>query len=177
MEYNRALKIAESIITRLQPHCERIKIAGSLRRQKQDVHDIEIVCIPKKISVKEGLWEWKEYNCEGFVKAVNSYLHIKGDALTGKYMQRGFSLGVGNDNVINLDIFTATPENWGFIYAIRTGSDRYSKRLVTQAKRFGYAMKDGTVYDLQRKPLRIEQEKDFFKICREKWIDPQYRVA
>lgn len=43
-----AKTIALEIYELLKPHCERIKIAGSIRREKAFVNDIEIVCIPKK---------------------------------------------------------------------------------------------------------------------------------
>ena len=43
MEYNKALEIAEKTKAQLAPYCERIEIAGSIRRKKPDVGDIEIV--------------------------------------------------------------------------------------------------------------------------------------
>jgi len=42
-----AITLAESIVTALAPGCSRIAIAGSVRREKPEVGDIEIVCIPR----------------------------------------------------------------------------------------------------------------------------------
>lgn len=42
-----AQKRAEKIVTWLAPYCERIQIAGSIRRERPLCNDIDIVCIPK----------------------------------------------------------------------------------------------------------------------------------
>ncbi|MEW6287659.1 MAG: hypothetical protein AB1509_15670 [Chloroflexota bacterium] len=42
-----AQKIAARVIDALAPHCQRIEVAGSIRRQSPQVGDIEIVCQPK----------------------------------------------------------------------------------------------------------------------------------
>lgn len=48
MEYQKALEYAELFKERLAPACIRIEIVGSVKRaDKQDVHDIEILLIPK----------------------------------------------------------------------------------------------------------------------------------
>ena len=48
---SRALKIATCILRNIYPSCEVANIAGSIRRLKHDVKDIEIVCVPKRIKV------------------------------------------------------------------------------------------------------------------------------
>ena len=42
----RAQVVAAEVVALLAPACERIEIAGSVRREKTDVGDIEIVCTP-----------------------------------------------------------------------------------------------------------------------------------
>jgi DNA polymerase/3'-5' exonuclease PolX len=46
--YPVVLPIAGRIVEALRPYCERIEIAGSLRREKPMVGDIEIVAIPRR---------------------------------------------------------------------------------------------------------------------------------
>src|SRR5215471_6986088 len=41
-----ARKVAEQLVAELAPRCERIEIAGSLRRGKAEVGDIEILYVP-----------------------------------------------------------------------------------------------------------------------------------
>ncbi|NIN36317.1 MAG: hypothetical protein GTO60_14990, partial [Gammaproteobacteria bacterium] len=38
--------IAEQLVSAFAEHCERIEIAGSIRRLRPDIGDIEIVAIP-----------------------------------------------------------------------------------------------------------------------------------
>jgi len=47
MELEKAKAIAEQIRVLLRPACNRIEIAGSIRRRKPEVGDIELLCIPK----------------------------------------------------------------------------------------------------------------------------------
>ncbi|WP_157470943.1 hypothetical protein [Gracilimonas tropica] len=50
-----ATKIARRLTQLMAPHCYRVEVAGSVRRQKAEVSDIEIVAHPKKYWVKEDL--------------------------------------------------------------------------------------------------------------------------
>lgn len=47
MEWSKAIGYARDVKLLLQPCCDRIEIAGSLRRLRSEVHDIEIVTKPK----------------------------------------------------------------------------------------------------------------------------------
>jgi DNA polymerase/3'-5' exonuclease PolX len=43
MKLERAQEIADQVIKRLYPYCQRIKVAGSVRRQKPEPSDIELL--------------------------------------------------------------------------------------------------------------------------------------
>lgn len=160
MQLQKAKKIAENILSELKPHCERIEIAGSIRRQKPNVKDIEIVAIPKPYDV--GLFE------SGIATVVNKWQKVKGE-LPCKYTQRILPDG------INLDLFFATKDNWGLIFAIRTGSADYShKILATRWVKFGYKSKDGMLTrDNETYPVR--EETDLYKILNLEWTEPTER--
>ena len=49
MILNAALVFAWSVLESLSPYCKVIDIAGSVRREKPEVKDIEIICVPKVI--------------------------------------------------------------------------------------------------------------------------------
>jgi DNA polymerase/3'-5' exonuclease PolX len=51
--YADAMPIAQKFVTFLERHCTRIVIAGSLRRKRQMVSDIEILFISKITSVPD----------------------------------------------------------------------------------------------------------------------------
>ena len=160
MELQKALNIAEKVKSLLAPHCERIEIAGSIRRQKPNVKDIEIVAIPKHFET--GLFE------SGIATVVNKWDKVKGE-LPCKYTQRILPDG------IKLDLFFAERGNWGLIYAIRTGSAEYShKVLATQWVKRGYKSEGGYLLYNGRKILVLEEE-DLFKRIGVPFVEPEFR--
>ena len=160
MEFQRAYTIAEKTLEQLKPHCERIEIAGSIRREKPWVGDIEIVAIPKPYGV--GLFE------SGIATIVNRWRKVRGE-LPCKYTQRVLPEG------INLDLFFATPGNWGLIFAIRTGSAKFShKVLASRWVALGFKSIDGMLTK-DGKTIPIYEERDLFELLKLKWIDPKNR--
>jgi DNA polymerase/3'-5' exonuclease PolX len=167
MNLIQATKIAERVKSELAPHCERIEIAGSIRRRKPEVGDIEIVCIPRTCEI--GLFLGSEIEIDpGFCHRVEHWPAIKGKP-TGKYTQRQLPDG------IVLDLFMATRDNWGLIYAIRTGSADYSHHVLASAwVRAGYHSMDGMlVKDNHKIPVR--EERDLFALIGLPWADPWER--
>lgn len=131
MKLEEALPIAERVKALLAPHCDRIEIAGSIRRKRAEVKDIEIVAIPKPYQT--GLF------ADGIAPIVNQWKAVKGE-LPCRYTQRILPEG------IKLDLFFARPENWGLILAIRTGSADYSRMLAATWKSKGYHSEDGILH-------------------------------
>ena len=166
MNYAEALHIAEKLKADLAPYCERIEIAGSVRRKKpENIKDIEIICIPKMF-VRERTLMGDDVLGSCLDVAIATILIREWGAKCikngGKYKQVELPWS-------KLDLFITTPECWGVIFAIRTGPADYSKWLVTSqsyggALPFGYCVKDGRVsYDgvlLQATP----EEDDFFRL-------------
>jgi DNA polymerase/3'-5' exonuclease PolX len=161
MIYKDAIKIAEAVKEQLIPHCERIEIAGSIRRKKLDVKDIEIVAIPKPYEI--GLFE------SGIATVINRWEKVKGE-LPCKYTQRILPEG------IKLDLFFAEPRNWGLILAIRTGSADYShKVLATGWVSAGYKSVNGVLTTLTDQKIVVAEEIDLFKLIGVPYTEPKYR--
>ena len=154
MEYEQALQIAERVKQELKPYCERIAIAGSIRRKKPEVKDIEIVAIPND-RFEIGL-------------IINKWKKIKGN-VDGKYMQRELPEG------IKLDLFFANEKNWGYIFAIRTGSAEYShKVLATGWLKAGYKGVDGMLTK-NKQEIEVREEEDLFKLIGVEYVEPRLR--
>jgi len=156
MQLEEAKKIADKYIEILYPYCSRIEIAGSIRRKKSEVKDIEIVCI-KQIDDLGGMFE----------DTVNQWQKVKGEP-TGKYTQRILPEG------IKLDLFMATPENWGNIFLIRTGNWQFSKQIMIRALNMGLKQRDGYLWKGE-KMLECREENDIFKILKLDFILPKNR--
>ena len=129
--FNRAHKAASYILQLLMPHCEVIHVAGSIRRMKAEIKDIEIVCIPKREFIQKGLFTdvGDHLIIKDFTEALVTIQQtiIKGD-INGRYMQMitASQLCPG----IKLDLFMPAPEDYYRMLAIRTGSADYSRSVI-----------------------------------------------
>jgi DNA polymerase/3'-5' exonuclease PolX len=138
MHHAEALSLAEEALNALAPHCERIEIAGSVRRMKPDVKDIEICAIPRMVPA--GLFGDTLEVDPAFCATVNQWPKVKGEP-TGKYTQRVLPGGM------KLDLFIATADNWGWQLALRTGSADFNQRVMLPAlKARGYVLDEGAIW-------------------------------
>jgi DNA polymerase/3'-5' exonuclease PolX len=165
MKYEDALNIANKYVEILKPYCDKIMIAGSIRRKKSFVDDIEICCIPKSKMVPVGLFEELQRD-PGFVDLINSMLRAKGNG-GGKYTRLILKEG------ISLDLFMTSQEQFGVIFMIRTGSAEYSKRMVTEIKP-KFWVEGGYLWGYSGK-IPCPEEEDFFRITGAEFIPPALR--
>jgi DNA polymerase/3'-5' exonuclease PolX len=168
-----AQPLAEKIRDTLKPYCERIEIAGSIRRQRPMVGDIEIVCIPRCQTDLFGnpgasLLPW-------FLgELVNESRLLPGDKNGEKYKEYYIPAIDG----LKLDLFITSPECWSVIFAIRTGSASFSRRLVTQKEKGGWLpshlqVKGGRIWD-GNELVNLATERDFLELCGG-WVEPTER--
>jgi DNA polymerase/3'-5' exonuclease PolX len=166
MLLDQATAFAERVKAQLAPHCERIEIAGSIRRRKADVGDIEIVCIPKSTVAGHRSVQW-------VLAVIGAGRPMKGDPRKAKYVQ--FETRAGDGPIINVDVFTATAENWGLIYAIRTGSADYAHRVLACGwVRNGYHSVDGML-TREGVAVAVPEESDLFMLAGAEWVEPEER--
>jgi DNA polymerase/3'-5' exonuclease PolX len=176
MTLQQAKKMADEIIQHLQPHCQRIAIAGSVRREVDFPKDLEILCIPNgckaTLFTKTTLFGQDEHTMlyspysKQFIAAVNSY-----NVYEGKASHRHCKINYMGNQV---DLFMCSPDNWGYIYALRTGSKSHNQRLMVYLKQKGYECKDGFVYK-DGLPGVIKEEGDLFTIAGMNILEPKYR--
>ncbi len=136
------------------------------------VKDIELVCIPKITKYKDVFdYEYKESELNKLLKSIGSDWEFTKNG--EKYKQ--FRVGKG----IKFDLFITTKEQWGLIFAIRTGSDKFSKRLVTAKKYGGLKPSDLTVKDgwikYKDKKMPVYEERELFELFNIDWIEPERR--
>lgn len=129
--FNTAHALAERIKQLLAPYCEpaRFYIAGSIRRMKAEVKDIEAVCIPKKEERSTDLFGGtKQIISNGFSFGITEIMEeiIKGK-IAGRQMQIKLKGGM------MLDLFLPHPDDFYRQLAIRTGSADYSHQVIAKA--------------------------------------------
>lgn len=141
MELTRAREIATAICYQLHPECELIRIAGSIRRNKAEVKDIEIVALPRHGSIVTTDLFMNHAQVtpvtEKFIQIVNNLgVIIKGQP-TGKYMALELPEG------INLDLFMPDDFDYYRQFVIRTGSaDWVTKNIAAGWRRKGWCGSD-----------------------------------
>jgi len=169
--YDYALNAAQVIVNHLRPVCQRIEIAGSLRREKDEVGDIEIVAIP-------------QYSTDLFANQFYS-AGVIGEVLHN----RGFKMDKDGENYkkfyfefynIWVDLFLTTPEQWGLIFMIRTGSADFSRLMVTPRNKYGHMPSNlhvagGRVHDAIGNVLDTPEEVDIFRLWGMEFIEPKNR--
>jgi len=172
MPLNEALALAETVKAALLPGCERIEIAGSLRRRKPEIGDIELVAVPKQETVADLFGKPVAVrSLLDDVIAAAGYPVIKGDR---KYKQ----LDLGN---ITCDLFLQPdPATWGVNMLLRTGCADFSHWLVTPRQKGGampgwMQSKDARLW-AKGSPLDTPEEADVFRLMGLRWIEPEERT-
>ena len=168
--------IADRIKALLTPACDRIEIAGSIRRKKAEVGDIEIVCIPR---LQPNLWGDEEQSVlDPFLDClVGDGILIRGERNGPKWKQ--FFVPEPGTVGVKLDLFITTPAEWGYQFTIRTGPADFSKKLVTPRKYGGlmpsHLKAKGSRWLNNGRPLKTPEEADVFNLMGIEWIDPEGR--
>ncbi len=163
-----AEKVAGEIVELLRPSCERIEIAGSIRRQKTSVKDIEIVYVPK-VNFERDLF--MVFTCIETILADKKIRSLEDQFIISR---RWLSSGRGAYGRCNklmvhcrsgipVDLFATTEESWFNYLVCRTGPAELNRQICLEAKRRGFGwmpygcgfriLSDGEVF-----PMASEKE-------------------
>jgi len=161
---------AEKILTALAPFCERIEIAGSVRRARPVVNDLDFVVL-----VKPGqLMHFRERASlmNTVVKSGEDIYIIR--AADGLQIDFYFAHGPTQD------LLDSRPGNWGTVLLCRTGSKEHNIYMAQQAQRLGYRWETmlgiTMAVDMSgRTVLASETEEDMFKVLEMEFIPPERR--
>jgi len=173
---------AESIANKVKNHIHgsmaRVEIAGSIRRRKEVVGDIEIVGIPegreKLIKLLGDIGQHIKPGVPGAIPWVPK--------TTAKYLRVRLAEGM------NLDVFLATPENWGGLFMMRTGSgagpdgNSFNGFVPAMFQRWKKLSGGGRMTDCMPtmptgEQLWIPEEQDFFDLLEMDFVSPEKRTS
>ncbi len=151
MELKFARRMAETTVDLLASACERIEIAGSVRRQKKHPNDLEIVVAPlvtQEANAQEAMFggyvtperhDYFEARCAELLRkgVFEKRLDKNNRAAWGERLKR--AIVYDGKDYAPLDLFAVIePAQWGVIYALRTGPGSWNRLLVT-SRRWGGA--------------------------------------
>jgi len=138
MDLATATHYAKQIVSWLQPHCELMQIAGSIRRGKPQCADIDIVCIPKTTEITDllGATEQRINHCHAYLQGYVRDRNPLSSPARRPWFQSGGDID-GKQCILQLpkcqlDLWFATPENFATRLLCRTGSKEHNTWLATR---------------------------------------------
>lgn len=179
-----ALPRAQHILKTLEPFCERIQIAGSIRRKKPKVGDIEILYIPKKGTVHlpgdlmpTEAEDLCEVNLQKLITEKILSLRSKSDGSTA-FGKKVKLLRITQCQTA-LDLFRCTPENWFNNLVSRTGGKDSNILIASTALKQGLNwLPFGNGFQIQTtgEIIPVTKEEDVFQTLKIPFIPPEERL-
>ncbi len=191
-------QLADHLITLLAPVCERIEIAGSIRRGQREVHDIELVAIPRLVQhggqldlfggvtnakinslldekldlllISDFIVKRPHLSTSDFITAWGAKYKKFLVARDGKAITRLSTL-------VQVDLYITTAPQWGSIFTIRTGPAEFGHALVTYIKNHTpYRQQDGGLIDIRTGTfVPTPEEQDYFAAVGLRYVPPEKR--
>jgi DNA polymerase/3'-5' exonuclease PolX len=184
---NDALAVAREICAVLKPASEVMLVAGSLRRRRPEVGDVEVLFVPVKrrksdpgqlslagaptVEVDEAelaIWQLVQAG------VLKKRLKANGTETWGTKNRLAVHVASG----IPVDLFSAQEANWWSLVVCRTGSAHHNIRVCEAAKAKGWHWNPyGAGFYDRHKTLvrRVTSERDLFEAVGLPWREPWER--
>lgn len=166
----------------------RWQLGGSIRRQREQVGDVDHVIIPavahrerqgslfaepERVAV-DLLWEHLDGLVAGGLCKLAQYVRSDGSTFT----RWGDTARGVEFKGFKHELWTCVPESWGAQLAIRTGPPKFSQRLASLIKRTGHRNKDGYVWRCEPCPNCVEGHRDnLCRLCDGYQLHPVQKVS
>jgi 8-oxo-dGTP pyrophosphatase MutT (NUDIX family) len=147
-----ATKLANEVLSKLKPVLKQYEIAGSIRRGKSDVSDIDIVVIPTSSS------------------ALRSAIQKVGDEVWGGEKQLNMMYKGTQFNFV-----VTTLQSWGAALMHATGSGKWNMILRFIAKKKGLKLNQYGLFDTSGKLIASKTEEAIYKAIGKGFKTPEER--
>lgn len=161
----RARRLAETISAELHPFCERIEIAGSIRRGRPDCGDIDLVCQPRP-----GRFEALLERCDRAGQLVK-----RGEQYVEFALSSGIQLDLWLAHDGGDDLFDPPPPNFGVLLLARTGSAMHNVWIAQTAKAQGLHFNPHRGLLRGAQVIASAEEADIFRALGLDFIPPERR--
>jgi DNA polymerase/3'-5' exonuclease PolX len=182
-----AQKVAEGVALLFEPFCERIEIAGSIRRQRPECGDVDLVVIPK-IREHRDLLGNIDRRENLLLTNLIQYVRDNARSVRWKPILRGGNVVTACEprpeaqcfsiegRHAQIDFFVATPATWATTLLTRTGSKEHNIWISNRAiaKRGKFLASEGLWFS-GRGAIHPQSEAEFYELLGLPFIEPKLR--
>ncbi len=177
MGIGEAMPIAESLVARLRTMkpVKQAEVAGSLRRRRDTIGDVDLICALKDIAAAAEV-------AEAFVKFPEV------QKILGQGITKASVLTAGG---LQVDLRIVPADNFGAALLYFTGSKDHNVKLRGRAQDQGLTLNEWGLYKVTEydkalkktgeapavKPVASKTEQDVYKALGLPWIDPEMRES
>lgn len=174
--------VATTLVSELAESCERIQVAGSIRRRRPDVGDIELLCVPK--AGPPNIFGEPVPTCTLFDSVSEATRELMGKKVLTlrKSVDGKTAFGGQNKLMVHLatgipvDIFSVPAENWGMALLVRTGPADYCREVMWRFQNLGMTGHAyGGVHGRGGEELQCPDEETVYDLLQWPWKDPEFR--
>lgn len=180
--YADAYPIAQKFVAFLERHCTRCVIAGSLRRKRQLVSDIEILFVPKLTVIDDPN---DMFGAKIQVSSAGAAITalLKSGAIAKRPNKNGdFTWGAQNKLAVHVasgipvDLFETIEDCFWNALVVRTGPAESNVRIASAAKRSGWNWHAyGNGFTRGRESKIVKCERDAFDHVQLPFLAPEER--
>ena len=154
---------AHQIIDVISPFCQEVHIAGSIRRKRPIVHDIDLVVLPHN---KAALKARCSHNATVLSDGDKNYL-IR--------LNNGLEIDIFFAHSGTADFFNPDPPNIGSILLCRTGSKEFNQRIARHAHTLGAQWQPYRGLVVANKVIASRTEEEMFNRLNINFMPPEHR--
>jgi DNA polymerase (family 10) len=155
----RVLPIARGFCETLAPLVERVAYAGSLRRMRETVHDIDILATSNDEA--------------GAARIMDEFVRLPQVASVLAHGPTKSSVLLSDD--LQVDLRVVRPEGWGAALCYFTGSKQHNIRMRERAIKRGFKLNEYALVDSAGKNVANLEEEDVYGALDLPWIPPVLR--
>jgi DNA polymerase (family X) len=152
----RTVPIADSICRYLAPYAEQVTYAGSLRRMKEIVHDIDILAASRKPE-----------------ETMKAFLGLP--TIDAVLAQGPTKASVRLEDDLQVDLRVIEPSSWGAAMHYFTGSKAHNIRMRERAIKLGFKLNEYGLFDSNNKQIAGAEEAEIFARLGLPFIPPVLR--
>ena len=168
------LSFADKCVEKLLPWLRSISIkaevAGSVRRRRPDVNDLDFVCVPI-LKIESDLLGQVVGVKDETAEAIRE--RIKAEAWTP--LKDGPSYFQWIAKGVQVDVWLVDPSTFISNLICRTGSKEHNIQIAERARKMGKEWRSTKGIYSRGSLIKLETESEFYHALNLPWIDPELR--